>query len=89
MIEGVSLSNIRNRYEIKVIDKMKQILPQYPDFDGCSLCIEDVYSLSLSRMPAVYTHRGSVILHRTLTEKDIEEVVHYAIMKVMMQPKHG
>ena len=88
VVNGVNLHQVRNRYELVVIKKMGEILPNYPDFDNCSLCLEDVYALSLSRMPAIYTHKGSVVLHRELTDQDIEELVVYAILKIMQNPKH-
>jgi|SRR3989339_713885 len=88
-VNGINLDQIRNRYELIAVKKMKEVLPQYPDFDNCSLCIEDVYALALSRMPPVYTHKGSVILHRELSDQDVEEIIAYAILKVQKTPKHG
>jgi len=87
-INGFSLEKIRNTYEVKVIEIMKQELPDFSDFDNCRLCIEDVYALSLSRIPPTYVQSGSVIFRKEISDEDLCEVVRYAIFQVMQQPKH-
>ncbi|MDH5560406.1 MAG: late competence development ComFB family protein [Deltaproteobacteria bacterium] len=88
-ISGINLSEIRNYYEVHVIKQMKKLLPEFPDFDQCQLCIEDVYALSLSRIPSVYAQNGSIILHKELTDEDVADIVKYAIYQVIGRPRHN
>lgn len=88
-INGISLENIRNRFEVIVITLMKKFIPQFPEFDSCERCIEDVYALSLSRIPSVYMKDTSLVFEddEMITE-NIEEIVKYAIYQVTTNPKH-
>ena len=88
-INGVSLENIRNRFEVIVIRLMKEFIPQFPEFDNCPVCIEDVYALSLSRIPSVYMKDESLVFEddEMITE-NIKEIVKYAIYQVTSNPKH-
>ena len=88
-INGRSLERIRNICEVMVIDAIKLVMSEYPSFDQCAMCVEDVYALSLSRIPATYAHLGSIILNKEVTEEDIESVVRFAITQVADHPKHG
>jgi hypothetical protein len=54
---GVTLENVRNKNEDKVIKYMKALIPQFAEFDYCSLCIQDVYALSLNQLTPRYTQR--------------------------------
>ncbi len=88
-INGISLQNIRNRFEIIVIKLMEKNIPQFPQFDNCPICTEDVYALSLSRIPSVYTKDGSLVFEDdNLMTENVEEIVKYAIFQVMSKPKH-
>ena len=88
-INGVSLLNIRNRFETIVIRLMKQFIPQFPEFDNCPVCIEDVYALALSRIPSVYMKDGNQSFKDDkLINEGIEEIVKYALFQVMSKPKH-
>ena len=88
-INGLSLENIRNTYEISVIRAMKDLLPEYPEFDNCQICIEDIYALALSRIPSTYVQVGTVIMKKDLGDNELVEVVKYAIQQVMKSPKHS
>lgn len=88
IVNGVSLENVRNGYELIVIQLMKKLIPEFPDFDNCPVCIEDVYALSLSRIPATYFQNDSLISLDANPDENIEEIVRYALFQVMGQPKH-
>ena len=87
-ISGVSLDNIRNKYEIIVIRLMKELTPEFPDFDNCPICLEDVYALSLSRIPSTYISNNSLIDKDEEIDDSLREIVRYAIFQVMGKPKH-
>lgn len=88
-ISGVSLENIRNKYEIIVIRLMKELASEFPDFDNCPICLEDVYALSLSRIPSTYVSNDSLIDKEEEIDDSMREIVRYAIFQVMSKPKHN
>lgn len=89
IVLGQSLESIRNICELMVIEAIKKLIPLYPTFDHCTMCVEDVYALSLSRLPATYAHAGSIILNKEVSQSDVEDVVRYAILQVADRPKHN
>ncbi len=90
IINGISLESIRNRYEVIVIRLMKKFVFQFPNFDSCQTCLEDVYALALSRIPSVYLKNENLIFEDDETiGENIEEIVKYAIFQVSSNPKHG
>lgn len=88
VINGISLENVRNGYELAVIETMKKIIPEYPEFDNCPICTEDVYALSLSRIPSTYFRRDSSFAKDFKPNETVEEIVRYALFQVIGQPKH-
>ena len=89
IINGFSLDDIRNIYEIRVINQMKLILPEFTEFDGCQNCLRDVYALALSRIPATYALGNVNLSGEELQEDEINGIVKYAIYQVMQHPKHS
>jgi len=85
---GVTLKNVRNSNEEKVKKYMKELIPQFPEFDYCSLCIQDVYALSLNQLSPRYTQAGTIILNKDLKEEDYKDVVEASIEKVTKKAKH-
>jgi len=88
LINGTSLENVRNKYERIVIDLMKKLIPGFPDFDNCSICLEDVYALSLSRIPSTYVNPERPRVETDETVEDLTEIVRYAIYHVSAHAKH-
>jgi len=87
-IFGVSLLNIRNSNEKKVIQFMKELIPQFPDFDYCTICLQDVYALALNQLTPRYTQAGTIILRKQLQEDDYRDVVESAIETVLKNVNH-
>ncbi len=88
-INGHSLESVRNRNEVIVIDAMREILPTEAHLSNCTLCIEDVYALSLSRIPPTYTHKGSIVLKPEYSKAEIFEVVENVVRIIAEKPKHN
>ncbi len=88
-IFGISLENIRNKNETKVIEIMNKLIPEFPEFDYCSICIQDVYALSLNLLSPKYTQAGTVVLKKELSHEDFRDVVESAIEKVAKHPNHS
>ncbi|MCP4752263.1 MAG: late competence development ComFB family protein [Proteobacteria bacterium] len=87
-IFDISLENVRNNHEAKVIKFMKELIPQFPEFDYCSICIQDVYALSLNQLPPKYAQAGTIILKKDLKDEDFRDVVESAIEQVTKQTNH-
>jgi hypothetical protein len=85
---GVSLYKVRNRNELKVIEFMNQLIPEFPGFDYCAICIQDVYALSLNQLVPKYFQAGTIVLRRDLKDEDYRDVVEEAIEKVIKNKNH-
>lgn len=89
-VNGIPLERLRNRQELRVIERMRAILPQVTGFCGCELCIEDVYAASLGQLPPQYIPLGSFAPRKDHgMDADIDTVVRRVIDKVRTRPNHG
>ena len=88
MFEGISLKNIRNRNETRVIKALSSVLTDFPSFTPDSLDIEDVYALTLNSIPPRYVQNGSVVLREEVSQDDLEDAIRLAIKTVAGNPNH-
>ena len=87
-LNGVSLNKIRNKNEVRVIHYMPSVLEEFLDYHPDPLDVEDIYALTLNRLPPRYTQQGSIILREEVTEHEIKETIRHAIEVVIKNPKH-
>jgi hypothetical protein len=85
---GISVENIRNKNESQVIRFMRESIPQFPEFDYCPICIQDVYALSLNQLSPRYIQSGSIVIKKELTEEDFRDIVEDSIEKVLKNKNH-
>jgi Late competence development protein ComFB len=85
---GVDLSSVRNVWETRLIKYMNEVLPEFPDFDYCSICIQDVYALSINQLTPKYVQQGTVLLKKEYTENDFRDIIEEAVEKVLANPNH-
>jgi late competence development protein ComFB len=85
---GASMRNVRNINEKKVIQFMKELIPQFPEFDYCTICLQDVYALSLNQLTPRYTQAGTIVLKKELSDSDYRDVVEAAIESVTKNVNH-
>lgn len=85
---GVSLENVRNRHERIIIEVMKEMIPQFHDFDYCSICVQDVYALCLNQILPKYVQQGSIILKKEYSNEDYHDIVEAAIEQVSKNKNH-
>ncbi len=85
---GISVESIRNKNESQIIKYMRELIPQFPDFDYCSICVQDVYALSLNQLSPRYIQKGTIILHKELQDSDYRDVVEGAIEQVLKNRNH-
>ena len=87
-IFGVSMSSIRNKNEMKVIQFMKELIPQFPEFDYCPICLQDVYALCLNQLSPRYAQEGTIVLKKDLLDVDYRDVVEASISTVIKNCNH-
>lgn len=85
---GISVEAIKNKNERKVIQFMRELIPQFPEFDYCSICIQDVYALSLNQLSPRYIQAGTIILRKEFTDGDYKDVVEKSIEQVLKNKNH-
>lgn len=49
--------------------------------------IQDIFALSMNRIPAHYVHRGTIVLNSPVSQEDIKEVVRDSMTQVLNQTK--
>lgn len=85
---GVNLSSVRNAWETKLIKILNEVLPDFPEFDYCTICIQDVYALAMNQLNPKYVQHGTVLLVKEYTNQDFRDVIEIAIEKVLKNPNH-
>ena len=85
---GISVESIKNKNESRVIQCMRELIPQFPDFDYCSICIQDVYALSLNQINPRYIQAGTIVLKKELSTEDFRDIVENAIQQVLTNKNH-
>ena len=88
LINGHDLSNVINEMEMLVISAMKELLPKNKKFDGCQICLEDIYALSLNRLDARYVQVGTIVLKKETSMEDVLDIVGMTIAQVVSKPNH-
>lgn len=88
MLGNTSLANIRNRNELRVIRKLRDILKEYPDYQPDTIDVQDIYALTLNRIPAHYVQEGSIVLHETVDDTSIRDAIREAIQYVRQRPNY-
>jgi len=83
-----SLYKIRNRNELRVIKLLGEILQEYPDYSPEALDIEDIYTLTLNKLPARYVQEGSIILRDPVDNTTIRDSLREAIQSVRQRPNY-
>ncbi len=89
IVSGFSLDHIRNNNELRVIEVMKQVIPEAKDFCGCRICVEDTYAATLSRLPNQYRQSGSIVLTKSPNDDEIGENIRWAMEKITANPTHA
>jgi len=88
-IDDHNLEEVRNSNEILVVKVMRRLRDEFPDFDGCQICIEDVYAASLNQLTPMYKQNTLVLDPGDLLPEDqVEPVVRMAYKRVIENPRH-
>lgn len=85
---NLPLYKIRNRNELRVINLLEGILQEFPDYTPETLDIEDIYALTLNKLPAHYIQVGSIVLHDPVDDTTIRDALREAVRSVRQRPNY-
>lgn len=84
-IEDIKHST-RNRNENRVIAMLAEALDHYPDFRPTRIDVEDIYALTLNKLPPRYVQKITFILNEPVSDELIREKIHEAVAIVRTRP---
>lgn len=88
IIGSANLFFIRNRNEKRVIEIMRRILRDHPEFTPNEIDIQDIYALSLNSLPPRYVQQGTIVLREPVRPEEIEDAVNEAVETVRSRPNY-
>ncbi len=84
----ISLFNIRNRNETRVIELLPEVLTDFPNFNPELLDLQDIYALTLNKLKPRYAQECSLVLKEPVSDDTIRSKLREAIHKVQRNPNH-
>ena len=86
LVNGVDLTKIRNKNEVRVAKLLEQTLVEDQEFTPDSLDIEDIYALTLNLLPSRYRQLGSIVLSEPVKDAHIVSAIRRAMRTVRERP---
>jgi hypothetical protein len=86
-IAGVDVSDVRNRNEIRIVEKMQYALEKLGNPEMTVQAVRDAYALALNLLPARYKQSGTIVLREPIRESHLEEAAMRALKQVLNYPK--
>ena len=83
---GLDFHSIRNRNEARVIDLIPKALAEFPDVSPSRTDIEDIYALTLNKLPARYAQAVSLVIAEPVSDAMIRDTLRDAIRTVRDRP---
>jgi len=87
-IRNTALFRIRNRNELRVIRHLQDVLDEFPDYTPETLDIQDIYALTLNKLPAHYVQEGSIVLYEPVDDTTIRDRIREAVQAVRKRPNY-
>ena len=87
MLGNIDLFAVRNRNEVRVIEKMREALAELGNPELPVKALLDAYALALNLLPARYAQSGTIVLRDPIRENHLREAVAKAISQVLVYPK--
>lgn len=87
LVCGVDLSDIRNRNEVRVVEKLRDALVELGNPNLPDKALRDAYALALNHLPARYRQSGTIVLREAIRESHLREAVAKALSRVLANPK--
>lgn len=88
LIYGVSLFNIRNKNETRIIDLMPEVIDEYFRDTPDPIDIQDIYALALNKVPARYVQQGGLVLREPISEDELRDAIRHAVEIVRSKPNY-
>ena len=91
LVKEYSVKNMHNTNEARVYEMMEKIMEwtEHSEICSCSICLEDIYAITLNSLPPHYKHSLTVDMHRErILDKEITIEIVKAIEKVRKKPNH-
>lgn len=86
-IAGVEVSDVRNRNEIRIAEKLDDAIARLEAVHMTPQAIRDAYALALNLLPARYKQSGTIVLREPIRESHLDDAVNRAMKQVVRQPK--
>jgi len=83
---GLDFHSIRNRNEARVIDLIPGVLAEFPSLCPSRTDIEDIYALTLNKLPARYVQAVSLVIAEPVNDEMIREMLRDAVRTVRARP---
>ena len=83
---GVDSHAIRNRNEERVIELLSVVLSEFPDFEPTRTDIEDIYALTLNRLPARYIQAVALVINEPVIDPLIRQTLRESVRTVRARP---
>lgn len=83
-----NLFHIRNKNELRVVKLMPRVLSEYAGFEPTQLDIEDIYALTLNKLPSRYVQKGTIVLREPVSESYILDALREAVGTVKKRPNY-
>lgn len=87
LIAGVDVSDIRNRNEVRIVEKMQEVLDHMGNPSVEPQSLRDAYALALNLLPARYKQSGTIVLREPIRESHLREAATRALKQVLDKPK--
>jgi hypothetical protein len=85
-VNGVPLGSIRNRNEERVAKLMPAVLAEYLDYHPTYLDVQDIYALTLNNLSPRYKQSGSIVIHESVSDAEIQRELRLAVARVEKAP---
>lgn len=86
LVNGVDLTKIRNKNEVRVAHILEKILDQEAGYSPDPLDVQDIYALALNILPSRYRQLGSIVLSEPVKDSHIESAIRRALRTVRERP---
>lgn len=85
-ILGVSVAGVRNKNEKRVARLMVDVLAEAGVYQPNDLDIQDIYALTLNKLPARYVQSAGLALKEPVADDQIKDAIRRAIERVRQNP---
>jgi len=85
LVNGVNLTKIRNKNEVRVARLLEKMLATEGDVSD-PLDIQDIYALALNILPSRYRQVGTIVLSEPVKDTHIESAIRRAMRTVQERP---